>query len=210
MQPAQSQMRQTRILIVDDEKTILRAWERIRARQEWNVETCDNGLEALDRFREEPFDVVMLDIMMPQISGMDVLRELKSHSPDTEVIMMTAYATIDTAVAAIKMGAYEYLTKPFENIDAVANLVHRAVERKRLVDYNRRLESELEVRNRFEGMVGGSPKMLEVFKLVESVAYSTASVLIQGESGTGKELVAKAIHFRSPRKDRAFVVVNCS
>jgi DNA-binding NtrC family response regulator len=200
----------TRILIVDDEKTILRAWERILSREDWHVETCDNGLEALDRFREEPFDVVMLDIMMPQISGMDVLRELKSKCPDTEVIMMTAFATIDTAVQAIKLGAYEYLTKPFENIDAVANLVHRAVERKRLVDYNRRLENELEARDRFEGMVGGSPKMLEVFKLVESVAYSTASVLIQGESGTGKELVAKAIHYRSPRKDRSFVVVNCS
>jgi two-component system response regulator HydG len=199
-----------RILIIDDERVMLRAWERILTGQNYQVETCDNGVEGLARVQQEGFDVILLDIMMPNISGMDVLREIKAKTPDLEVIMMTAFATIDTAVQAIKLGAYDYLVKPFENIDSVVNVVHRAVERRRLIDRNRQLESELEVRDRFEGMVGSSLKMRDVFKLVEGVAYSSASVLIQGESGTGKELVAKAIHYRSPRKDRAFVVINCS
>jgi DNA-binding NtrC family response regulator len=199
-----------RILIIDDERVMLRAWERILTGENYQVETCDNGVEGLARAQQEAFDVVLLDIMMPNISGMDVLRELKAKVPELEIIMMTAYATIDTAVAAIKLGAYDYLVKPFENIDSVVNVVRRAVERRRLIDRNRQLESELEVRDRFEGMVGSSLKMRDVFKLVEGVAYSSASVLIQGESGTGKELVAKAIHYRSPRKDRAFVVINCS
>jgi DNA-binding NtrC family response regulator len=199
-----------RILVVDDERMMLRAWEKILAGQGYQVETCENGVEALARFQQETFDVVILDIMMPHLSGMEVLKEIKARHADVEVVMMTAFATIDTAVQAIRTGAYDYLVKPFENIDSVANVVRRAVERKQLIDRNRRLESELEVRDRFEGIVGNAPKMTEVFTLVESVAYSSASVLIQGESGTGKELVAKAIHYRSPRKDRAFVVINCS
>ena len=200
----------SRILVVDDERVMLRAWERILPTKDFDVETCDSGVEALHRMQSETYDVVLLDIMMPQISGMDVLREIKGKRPETEVIMMTAYATIDTAVSAIKLGAYDYLTKPFENLESIENVVRRCSERKRLIDRNRVLESQLETKERFEGMVGGSLRMREVFKLIESVSYSAASVLIEGESGTGKELVARAIHYRSPRKDKAFVVINCS
>jgi len=199
-----------RVLVVDDEKVMLRAWERMLPQKDFHVETVDGGVEALQRIDSEPYDVVCLDIMMPQINGMDVLREIKAKHPEIEVIMMTAFATIDTAVSAIKLGAYDYLTKPFENLETIENVVRRCAERKRLIDRNRQLESQIETKERFEGMVGSSMKMREVFKLVESVSYSAASVLIEGESGTGKELVAKAIHYRSPRKDKAFVVINCS
>jgi two-component system response regulator HydG len=199
-----------RVLVIDDERALLRALERVLPAKDFVVETCDNGVEGLARLAHDAFDVVMVDIMMPQISGLDVLREVKRRHPEIEVIIMTAYATIDTAVSAIKLGAYDYLTKPFENLESVENVVRRCAERKRLIDRNRHLETQLDARERFEGMVGASVKMREVFKLVESVSYSSASVLIEGESGTGKELVAKAIHYRSPRKDKSFVVINCS
>ncbi|MGV3620004.1 MAG: sigma-54-dependent transcriptional regulator, partial [Archangium sp.] len=147
---------------------------------------------------------------MPNLSGMDLLKAFKQSRPDVEVIMMTAFATVETAVEAVKGGAYDYLTKPFENIDVLALAVGRAAEKKALRDRTRVLEEALSARDSFEDLIGQSPQMRSVFKLVETVSYSTATVLIQGESGTGKELVARAIHYRSPRKDKPFVAVNCS
>jgi two-component system response regulator HydG len=141
---------------------------------------------------------------------MDLLKAFKQSRPDVEVIMMTAFATVETAVEAVKGGAYDYLTKPFENIDVLSLAVGRAAEKKSLRDRTRVLEEALSARNQFEDLVGQSSQMRSVFKLVETVSYSTATVLIQGESGTGKELVARAIHYRSPRKDKPFVAVNCS
>jgi DNA-binding NtrC family response regulator len=147
---------------------------------------------------------------MPHLSGMDLLKAIKAERPDVEVIMMTAYATVETAVEAVKAGAYDYLTKPFENIDDLSLTVGKAAERKALKDRTRALEEALTVRSQFEDLIGQSSQMRAVFKLVETVSHSTATVLIQGESGTGKELVARAIHYRSPRKDKPFVAVNCS
>jgi two-component system response regulator HydG len=155
-------------------------------------------------------DVAVLDIKMPHLSGMDLLKAIKQTRPNIEVLMMTAYATIKTAVEAVKTGAYDYLTKPFENIDVLLLSIRRAAEKKALYDRTCELEKALNARNQFENLIGQSQQMRKVFKMVETVSHSTATVLIQGESGTGKELVAQAIHYRSFRKDKPFVAVNCS
>ena len=202
--------RKTKVLVIDDDKIVLRAVSEILQREGYQVMAIDDAVEGLAAVKDPTIDVACLDIKMPNLSGMDLLKAFKQSRPDVEVIMMTAFATVETAVEAVKGGAYDYLTKPFDNIDVLALAVGRAAEKKALRDRTRVLEEALSVRDSFEDLVGQSPQMRAVFKLVETVSYSTATVLIQGESGTGKELVARAIHFRSPRKDKPFVAVNCS
>ena len=199
-----------RILVVDDDRVVLKAVGEILRRAGFEVVAIEDGVEGLAAAAEPGFDVAMLDIKMPNITGMDILKEIKTRRPEVEVVMMTAFATVETAVAAVKGGAYDYLTKPFENIDDVVLTVQKAVERKALLDRNRQLEGMLDVRDRFEGLIGQGPKMQAVFRLIEGVAYSSATVLVMGESGTGKELAARALHYKSPRRDKPFVAVNCS
>ncbi len=188
-----------RVLVVDDDKIVLRAVTEILSREGYSVVPIDEAVEALAAVKDPEIDVACLDIKMPNLSGMDLLKAFKQTRPDVEVIMMTAFATVETAVEAVKGGAYDYLTKPFDNIDVLSLAVGRAAEKKALRDRTRVLEEALSVRESFEDLVGQSPAMRSVFKLVETVSYSTATVLIQGESGTGKELVARAIHYHSPR-----------
>ncbi|HEY1087749.1 MAG TPA: sigma-54 dependent transcriptional regulator [Archangium sp.] len=202
--------RKAKVLVVDDDKIVLRAASEILTREGYQVIAIDDAVEGLSAAKDPTIDVACLDIKMPNLSGMDLLKAFKQSRPDVEVIMMTAFATVETAVEAVKGGAYDYLTKPFENIDVLSLAVGRAAEKKSLRDRTRVLEEALSARNQFEDLVGQSAQMRSVFKLVETVSYSTATVLIQGESGTGKELVARAIHYRSPRKDKPFVAVNCS
>ncbi len=202
--------RKAKVLVVDDDKIVLRAASEILSREGYQVVAIDDAVEGLSAAKDPTIDVACLDIKMPNLSGMDLLKAFKQSRPDVEVIMMTAFATVETAVEAVKGGAYDYLTKPFENIDVLSLAVGRAAEKKSLRDRTRVLEEALSARNQFEDLVGQSSQMRSVFKLVETVSYSTATVLIQGESGTGKELVARAIHYRSPRKDKPFVAVNCS
>ncbi len=202
--------RKAKILVVDDDKIVLRAVTEILQREGYQVVAIDDAVEGLAASKDPSFDVAVLDIKMPNLSGMDLLKAFKQQRPDVEVIMMTAFATVETAVEAVKAGAYDYLTKPFENIDDLSLTVAKAAERKALKDRTRVLEEALTARSQFEDLIGQSSQMREIFKLVETVSYSTATVLIQGESGTGKELVARAIHYRSPRKDKPFVAVNCS
>ncbi len=206
MAPAPS----ARILVVDDDKVVLRAVEQILKREGHQVTAVDDAVEALALVKDPSVGLAVLDINMPNLSGMDLLRAFRKERPDIEVIMMSAHADIDGAVEAVKAGAYDYLTKPFESIDELSLTVAKALERKSLVDRARALEEALNVRTQFEDLVGQSEQMRGIFKLVETVSYSGATVLIQGESGTGKELVARAIHFRSPRKDRPFIAINCS
>ncbi|GMV39761.1 MAG: sigma-54-dependent Fis family transcriptional regulator [Myxococcales bacterium] len=201
---------QGQVLVVDDERTLQRALSAILKKQGYSVFTASNAAEALAVLEETPIDVVLSDIQMPGLSGLDLLGRIKQQWPETEVVMMTAYGTVERAVTAVKAGAHDFLTKPFDNIDKVSIVVAKAIERKRLVDRNRTLESQVGARESFEDIVGQSEPMQRVFAMVDSVSYSTANVLIRGESGTGKELVARALHFRSPRKDRPFVVINCS
>jgi two-component system response regulator HydG len=200
----------TKVLVVDDDRIVLRAVSEILQREGYQVLAIDDAVEALAVAKDPSIDVAVLDIKMPNLSGLDLLRAVKQARPEVEVIVMTAFATVETAVEAVKAGAYDYLTKPFENIDDLSLTVAKAAERKALKDRTRVLEEALTARDQFEDLVGQSPLMRAIFKMVETVSYSGATVLIQGESGTGKELVARAIHYRSPRKDKAFVAVNCS
>ena len=205
-----NQPKRAKILVVDDDTVVLKAVTQILQREGYPVVGIDDAVEGLTAAKDPSIDVAVLDINMPNLSGMDLLKAIKAERPDVEVIMMTAYATVETAVEAVKAGAYDYLTKPFENIDDLSLTVGKAAERKSLKDRTRALEEALTVRSQFEDLIGQSGQMRAVFKLVETVSHSTATVLIQGESGTGKELVARAIHFRSQRKDKPFVAVNCS
>ncbi|ADO73830.1 sigma-54-dependent transcriptional regulator [Stigmatella aurantiaca] len=205
-----NQPKRAKILVVDDDPVVLKAVTSILQREGYPIVAIDDAVEGLTAAKDPSIDVAVLDINMPHLSGMDLLKAIKAERPDVEVIMMTAYATVETAVEAVKAGAYDYLTKPFEDIDDLSLTVGKAAERKALKDRTRALEEALTARSQFEDLIGQSSQMRAVFKLVETVSHSTATVLIQGESGTGKELVARAIHYRSARKDKPFVAVNCS
>ncbi len=198
-----TQPKRAKILVVDDDAVVLKAVTSILQREGYPVVAIDDAVEGLAAAKDPSIDVAVLDINMPHLSGMDLLRAIKAERPDVEVIMMTAYATVETAVEAVKAGAYDYLTKPFENIDDLSLTVGKAAERKALKDRTRALEEALTARSQFEDLIGQSSQMRAVFKLVETVSHSTATVLIQGESGTGKELVARAIHYRSAAQGQA-------
>jgi DNA-binding NtrC family response regulator len=199
-----------RVLVVDDEQIVLRALSRVLTDAGFEVLAIEDPVEGLAAAMEPGVDVAMFDIKMPNLSGLDLLRAVKQRRPEVEVIIMTGFATVQSAVEAVKGGAYDYVTKPFDNIEGVALAVGKAAERKMLVDQNRNLQGLLQTRTPFEGLIGQAAAMRSVFKMIESISGSSATVLVQGESGTGKELVARAIHERSPRKSRPFVAVNCS
>ncbi|HEY6100048.1 MAG TPA: sigma-54 dependent transcriptional regulator, partial [Anaeromyxobacter sp.] len=200
-----------RVLVVDDEPTLLRALEALLRKKGYDVVGLESPIVATQRLAQEDFDVALLDIKMPQLSGLELLSAVKHRRPEVEVIMMTGHATVETALAAVRSGAYDYLTKPFEDVELVERAVAKAVERKALFDRNRELENRLRQQEGGppEGLVGSSGGMREVVRMVEAVAYSAATVLVTGESGTGKELVARALHARSPRKGHPFVALNC-
>jgi two-component system response regulator HydG len=200
----------TRVLVVDDEAELLRGVARILKARGFDVETAGNGMEALEYLDKQTFDVMLVDLVMPGMTGLELLKRAKSVVERLEVVIMTAFADVDTAVAAVKAGAYDFLTKPFPSSDTVALSVTKAAEHGRLLDRTRRLEEELEVRERFGDIIGSSAPMREVYRTIDSVSHSASTVLIQGESGTGKELVARAVHARGPRSNKPFVPVNCS
>jgi two-component system, NtrC family, response regulator HydG len=200
-----------RVLVVDDEPTLLRALEALLRRKGYEVTALESPIAATQRLAQEDFDVAVLDIKMPQLSGLELLSAVKHRRPEVEVIMMTGHATVETALAAVKAGAYDYLTKPFEDVELVARAVGKAAERKMLFDRNRQLETQLRERSDApsDGLVGSSGGMREVARMIDAVAYSAATVLVTGESGTGKELVARALHAKSPRRAHPFVALNC-
>jgi two-component system response regulator HydG len=200
-----------RVLVVDDEPTLLRALEALLEQKGYAVVALDSPIAATQRLAHEDFDVALLDIKMPQLSGLELLSAVKHRRPEVEVIMMTGHATVETALSAVRAGAYDYLTKPFEDVELVARAVAKAAERKMLFDRNRRLETQLREKEGAspEGLVGNSAPIREVVRMIEAVAYSATTVLVTGESGTGKELVARALHARSPRRSHPFVALNC-
>ncbi|HYG68371.1 MAG TPA: sigma-54 dependent transcriptional regulator [Anaeromyxobacteraceae bacterium] len=200
-----------RVLVVDDEPALLRALEALLRRKGHEVIALDSPKLAMQRLAGEDFDVALLDVKMPELSGLELLSAVKHRRPEVEVIMMTGHATVETALGAVRAGAYDYLTKPFDDVEIVARAVAKAAERKALFDRNRQLEQELRERDGVpgDGLVGSSPAMREVTRMVEAVAYSATTVLVTGESGTGKELVARALHARSPRRAHPFVALNC-
>jgi DNA-binding NtrC family response regulator len=198
------------VLVVDDEEPILAIWMRVLRDTGLRVLTQSDPLAAMAVLEAERADVAVLDFQMPGKDGLTLLREIKAAHPAVEVVMQTGFGTIEVAVDAMRSGAYDFLQKPLEDLDLMRRTVLRAVDRKRLADRNRELEAQVSFKAEYEGMVGGGAAMKKVFETVETVAFSTSSVLISGESGTGKELVARALHFRSPRRDGPFVPVNCA
>jgi DNA-binding NtrC family response regulator len=198
-----------RILIVDDEEIVIKSCLRILAGDEFQVESVQDGREALKKIEENPYDVVILDIMMPTIDGLEVLRRVKETHPNVDVIMITGLSQVDTAVQAMKLGAFDYISKPFEP-DELKLVVFRALERRRLLQENFTLRSEVSSKYRFENIIGLSPQMQAVYRLIAQCAPTSSTVLITGESGTGKELIARAIHYNSLRKDKPFVAVDCN
>jgi DNA-binding NtrC family response regulator len=199
-----------RLLIVDDEPMLVRAIARHFRGDAYLVRSAGTGAEALAVLAAEPVDVVLLDVRLPDLSGPEVLDVTRRQHPDVQVVMMTAHATIQTAVDAMRKGAYDFLTKPFEPPEALVHAVERAAERKRLLDRNRFLEQRLDLTDDYYGIVGSAPAMRRLFALIEAVRHASSSVLVRGESGTGKELVARALHHGSPRRQKPFVAVNCS
>jgi DNA-binding NtrC family response regulator len=200
-------MSRPRVLVVDDKDTMVKLLDRVLS-AEFDVTTAGDGTRALGLIAAQPFDVVISDIRMPGADGMAVLHETHRVQPDTEVILMTAFATVQAAVDAMKQGAYDYLQKPFEPDEALL-LVRRAAERKHLRTQARDLEAALIGAHRFENVIAESPPMRSVLELVKRAAGSDATVLITGESGVGKEIVARAIHAASARSERRFVAINC-
>jgi len=196
------------ILVVDDENGIRQSFKMV-LKDRFNVLLAENGKEAEEFLTKNPVDVILLDILLPDVNGLDLLEKLKALDPNPEVIMVTAVKEIQSAVRAIKLGAYEYIIKPFL-VDDVINIINRALEKRNLMKQVTYLRNELERVRPFDEIIGEDEKMHRVFDLISSIADSDGAVLIQGESGTGKELVARAIHRLSPRKDQAFVVIACA
>ncbi|HXW24825.1 MAG TPA: sigma-54 dependent transcriptional regulator [Xanthobacteraceae bacterium] len=197
-----------RILIVDDEEIVIRSCLRILG-GDHQVEGVRDGVEALRRIGENHYDVLILDIMMPKMDGLEVLGRAKEAHPDLDVIMVTGLSQIETAVKAMKLGAFDYLAKPFDP-DELKLVVERALERRRLMEENLNLKSEVSSKYRFENIIGASSQMQNVFRLIAKCAPTNSTVLLSGESGTGKELIARAVHYNSLRKDKAFVAVDCN
>jgi DNA-binding NtrC family response regulator len=200
--------RNASILVVDDEEIMREVLETLLVREGYTVRLASNGTEGLDLARSLPFDAIILDVMMPGMDGLQVLDELRKHDDELPVIMITAFASMENAISAMKRGAFDYITKPFKN-DEVLVVLRNAIERHRLVVENVALKQNLQARyHKFAGIIGKSPPMRQVFDLVIQAAPSRSTILITGESGTGKELVARAIHSNSARSDKSFVTVN--
>ncbi|MDP3038753.1 MAG: sigma-54 dependent transcriptional regulator [Deltaproteobacteria bacterium] len=196
------------ILIVDDDEITCNLLEEVLSKEGYVVDKALNGREAIDKGENKPYDVVLTDIRMIDVDGMEVLRAYRQKSPDSIIIMMTAFGSIETAIRAIKEGAYDYVSKPFK-LDEIKLTIRRALEQKRLLQENLFYRQELITKYKLENIVGRSPQMLQVYKTVARVAESRSTILIAGESGTGKELVARAIHFNSPRSSKSYVAVDC-
>jgi len=197
------------ILIVDDEKNYPPILSAVLKEEGFETFTANSGPEALQILENSDVDLVLTDMKMPVMDGIELLEKVKMKDPKLPIIMMTAYGTVEKAVEAMQKGAYNYILKPFDN-ERLVIYVNKALEMYRMVKENRELRSAMESRFGFGNIIGKSKEMQEVFKTIRQVAPTTATVILEGENGTGKELVAKSIHFNSSRRAKAFVAVNCS
>jgi len=198
----------SKILVVDDDAEIVALLKELLVKAGHQASAVSTGAAAIAAGKEEPFDVILVDVRLPDMDGLAVLRAIQAVAPEVAVIVMTAFGTVEMAIQAIKAGAYDYVPKPFK-LDEVRIAVARALERKRLLAENRKYRQTLRGKYRLENVVGASGPMLEIFKVVARVAPTRSTVLIQGESGTGKELIARTLHYNSERAQGAFVTVDC-
>ncbi|MGD9211388.1 MAG: sigma-54 dependent transcriptional regulator [Desulfobacteraceae bacterium] len=196
------------ILFVDDDPKILDLVKAYLFRQGLEVTTHHDGLKAIETVKKKNFDIVFSDLMMPSIDGLTLLKAIKQVSPETEVIIVTGYASIESAIEALKLGGYDYLQKPI-NFERLRILIDRIAEKKRLQKENILIKQRLKERFSYDKIVGKSPKMQELYNIIDRISMGSPTVLIQGESGTGKELVANVIHQNSDRKDKPFIPINC-
>src|SRR5690242_5225784 len=196
-----------RILVIDDEVDIREGLELLLTTEGFLADTAQNGTEGLRKFSENSYDLVLLDLMMPDISGMEVLEQVRQRDRETPIFMITAYGSVEAAVSALKLGANDYFSKPWDN-DKLIIEIDQMIARRRLEWENTHLKRALKQRYSFPNIIGKSERMVRMLDLVSQVASSRSTILITGETGTGKELVAKAIHANSPRADHVFVAVN--
>ena len=201
-------MAKAKILVVDDESKIRESFSDILGLEDFEVDTAQNGEEAIDMIDKDYYDIALIDLNMPKVDGMEVLKYMVEHTIDTIGIILTGYATIRTAVEAMKSGAFDYLAKPVK-MEEVIMVINRALEFRDIKRENVALKNQLKKKYKFENFIGDSPQMHKVFRIIEKVADTDSTVLILGESGTGKELVAKAIHYNSMRRDKPLIPVNC-
>jgi len=197
-----------KILVADDEQSMREFLDIMLKKEGYKVSLASNGEEVAKLVDNDLFDLVLLDIRMPKLDGISALKKIKSNAPETIVIMITAYASADTAIKAMKEGAYDYITKPFK-VEEIKLIIKNALEKKNLQKENVLLKQVVRDRFHFGNIIGQSPKMVALYDLLEKVSPTKTNILITGESGTGKELVAKAIHYNSPRKEKPFVTLNC-
>ncbi len=197
-----------RILVVDDEESIREFFEIMLKREGYEVVSASNGREGFEAFKKGGVDLIISDIQMPEMSGMELLGKVKEVDSEIPMIMITAFGSTEIAVEALKVGAYDYIQKPFK-LDEVKIVIKQALEKRSLKMENVQLKKELGTRYAFDNIIGGAPPMMRIYELVKRVANTKSSVLITGESGTGKELIARAIHYNGPLKDKPFVTVNC-
>ncbi len=196
------------ILVVDDERSIRDSLEMVLKEEGYEVQTANDGKEAQKLLEEHNFDILITDLKMPELDGIQLTKHCLQTYPQTSVIIITAYGSLETAIEALRLGAYDYILKPFE-FDDVLIKVQNLIKHKELILENQALRREIHARYDFSNIVGQSPQMKEVFKLIEKVAKTKGNVLITGKSGTGKELVARAIHYNSDRANKPFVAINC-
>lgn len=201
-------MNDYRILFVDDDKDILMMVEQYLQMQGYDITTVNSGLKALDLIRDQDIHIIFTDYKMPEFNGLELLAAVKQYNPDIEVIMVTGYGSMESAVQAMKFGCYDYLQKPFK-LDHLKLIIDRIIEEKKVEDKAALLRKRARGRYKYESLIGISEQMQQVYELIETVVLQDAMVLIQGESGTGKELVARTIHQKSERPDMPFVPVNC-
>jgi DNA-binding NtrC family response regulator len=197
------------ILVIDDEDSMCNFMEIMLAKEGYRVRTTTRGTEGVDLLRGENFDLVIADLNMPEMTGIDVLKEIKAFKREQEFVVMTAYASVDTAIEAMKQGAADYITKPFK-VDEIKLVIEKTINHKKLQQENHELKRQLQGDNSFDKFIGNSEVVVKLKKLAQRVAGSDSTVLIRGESGTGKDLVAKAIHHHSPRSAGPFVTINCA
>lgn len=201
-------LKNSEILFVDDEKELLFTVDEYLSQMGYNITVVDSGLKALELTKKKRIDILITDLNMPEVNGLELLKAVKEYQPETEVIILTGYGSIETAVEALKLGSYDYLQKPIK-LDRLKALIDRILEKKSLQEENLFLKSRLQERYRYDELIGASPKMQRIYEIIDRISLKSPTLLINGESGTGKGVVAKVIQQNSDRKDKPFISVNC-